>query len=217
MQLFSSLPTLITSVLLTAQLASAHFQITFPGWRGNTLDGESQWQYPCGGLAPTTNRTKWPVNGGGKLSVVPGWNAGHPTALFYVNMGFGNAPTNATHPMLPVFQIVGPSKDPFPGSFCLPQVPLPVNSSVKVGDNATIQVIQVALHGASLYNCADITFVDEKDADEPEPGLCTNSSTIGFNLVYTTRSRSAGFKDLTVNYASFFLTALAISLGQWFL
>lgn len=57
-----------------------------------------------------------------------------------------------TNIMLPVFQMTGPSKDPYPGSFCLTQVPLPVNASLKVGDNATIQVIQVALHGASLYN-----------------------------------------------------------------
>ncbi|RPA74520.1 hypothetical protein BJ508DRAFT_189206, partial [Ascobolus immersus RN42] len=182
---------LLTTVLLSAQLASAHFQIAFPGWRGNTLEGEAQWKYPCGGLAPTTNRTKWPVTGGGALSVIPGWNAGHPTAFFYVNMGFGNSPTNATHPMLPVFQIVGPSKDPFPGTFCLPQVPLPKDTNVKVGDNATIQVIQVALHGAALYNCADITFVDPKDAAVPEPGLCENSSTISYSLVYTTTSRSA--------------------------
>lgn len=147
--------------------------------------------------------------------MIPGWNSGHPTAFFYVNMGFGNAPTNATHPMLPVFQIVGPSKDPYPGSFCLPQVPLPVNSSVKVGDNATIQVIQVALHGAALYNCADITFVDEKDADVPQEGICTNSSTIGFNLVYTTKSRSAGVKNIPINYGAFLLTVLVIAIGQW--
>lgn len=57
-----------------------------------------------------------------------------------------------TNVMQPVFQITGPSRDPFPGQFCLPDVPLPANATVKVGDNATIQVIQVALHGASLYN-----------------------------------------------------------------
>lgn len=61
-----------------------------------------------------------------------------------------------TNIMLPVFQMTGPSKDPYPGSFCLTQVPLPVNASLKVGDNATIQVIQVALHGASLYNVSPL-------------------------------------------------------------
>jgi hypothetical protein len=57
-----------------------------------------------------------------------------------------------TNIIQPVFQITGPSKDPFPGHFCLPDLPLPKNASVQVGDNATLQVIQVALHGASLYN-----------------------------------------------------------------
>lgn len=83
---------------------------------------------------------------------MPGWNAGHPSAYFYVNMGYGSQPPNMTNIMLPVFQMTGPSRDPYPGTFCLTQVPLPVNSSLKAGDNATIQVIQVALHGAALYN-----------------------------------------------------------------
>lgn len=103
------------------------------------------------GIPTTNNRTNWPITGG-DISIIPGWNAGHPTAFFYVNMGFGSTPPNMTNIMLPVFQMTGPSKNPYPGSFCLTQVPLPVNASVKVGDNATIQVIQVALHGASLYN-----------------------------------------------------------------
>ena len=55
-------------------------------------------------------------------------------------------------PMVPVFQIVGPSKNPYPGSFCLPQVPLPANITVNVGDNATIQVVETAIHGAALYS-----------------------------------------------------------------
>lgn len=127
----------------------------------------------------------WPVTGG-KLSIIPGWNAGHPTSFFYVNMGFGTSPPNMTNVMMPVFQIKGPSKDPFEGHFCFPDVPLPKNSSVEVGQNATIQVIQVALHGASLYNCADITFVEPGQEDPMPEGMCSNSSTIGFNLVYST-------------------------------
>lgn len=106
---------------------------------------------PGGGLPVGQNRTEWPVSGGA-LSVIPGWNAGHPTAFFYINMNLGNDPQNFTFPIAPVFQIVGPSRDPYPGTFCLPDLPLPANFTVKPGDNATIQVIQVALHGASLYN-----------------------------------------------------------------
>lgn len=107
--------------------------------------------YPGGGKSVTTNRTNWPISGGA-LSIIPGWNAGHPTSFFYINMGFGSEPPNMTNVINPVFQITGPSRDPFPGQFCFRDLPLPKNASVKVGDNATIQVIQVALHGASLYN-----------------------------------------------------------------
>ncbi|KAA8913940.1 hypothetical protein FN846DRAFT_928234 [Sphaerosporella brunnea] len=138
-------------LLASLQTVSAHFQIVYPAWRGNTLHSDNQWEYPCGGIGVTTNRTKWPISGG-QISIIPGWNAGHPTSFFYVNMGFGSEPPNMTNIMIPIFQTTGPSRDPFPGEFCLTQVPLPKNASVHVGDNATIQVIQVALHGASLYN-----------------------------------------------------------------
>ena len=101
---------------------------------------------------PTSkNRTLWPINGGA-IAVQPGWEVGHLTAFFYINMGYGNLPLNMSHPMVPAFQIQGPTRNQYPGSFCLPQVPLPANSTFKVGDNATIQVIETAIHGASLYN-----------------------------------------------------------------
>jgi len=109
-------------------------------------------------MPTTTNRTLWPVTGGA-ISLQPGWFQGHATAFFYMNMGFGtdgpdNGPPNMSFPMVPVFQIVGPSKNPYPGSFCLPQVPLPSswNETVKIGDNATIQVVETAIHGAALYS-----------------------------------------------------------------
>lgn len=57
-----------------------------------------------------------------------------------------------SHPMITPFQIVGPTNDPYPGTFCLPQVPLPADISVNVGDHATIQVVESAKHGAALYN-----------------------------------------------------------------
>jgi hypothetical protein len=109
-----------------------------------------------GGHPPTTNRTKWPITGGA-VAFQPGWFQGHATAFIYVNLGFGTdgpggGPMNMSFPMVPVFQLVGPSKNPYPGTMCLPQVPLPANTTVKVGDNATIQVIETALHGAALYS-----------------------------------------------------------------
>lgn len=145
--------------------------------------------YPCGGMPTTTNRTKWPILGGA-IAVQPGWFQGHATAFFYMNLGFGtdgpdNGPQNMSFPMVPVFQIVGPSKNPYPGTFCLPQVPLPANTTVNPGDNATIQVVETAIHGAALYSCVDITFALPEDVAEVNSSNCFNSSTISFNNVFS--------------------------------
>lgn len=57
-----------------------------------------------------------------------------------------------SHPMVPPFQLLGPSNSPYPGTLCLPQVPLPAGTKVKEGDLATIQVVELAQHGAALYS-----------------------------------------------------------------
>lgn len=108
--------------------------------------------HPSGGGMPiSTNRTLWPITGGA-VGVQPGWFPGHASAFFYINLGAGSIPPNYSLPMQPVFQILGPSNVQYDGSFCLPQVPLPANFTAKVGDNATIQVVETAQHGAALYN-----------------------------------------------------------------
>jgi len=139
-----------------------------------------QWMYPCtkipptkrkvkrhgeltygdtgGGMPTSTNRTKWPVNGGA-IAFQPGWFSGHMTAFFYVNLGLGTEPLNMSHPVVPVFQMLGPSNDNYGGSICLPQVPMPANITFEVGDNVTIQVIEVAVHGASLYSVCGTVYL----------------------------------------------------------
>jgi hypothetical protein len=104
-----------------------------------------------GGMPRSTNRTKWPISGGA-VAFQPGWFPGHSTALIYVNLGLGEIPLNMSHPVVPPFQIVGPTNNPYPGTVCLPQVPLPANISVSPGDYATIQLVETAKHGAALYN-----------------------------------------------------------------
>lgn len=109
-----------------------------------------------GGMGTSRNRTLWPTTGGA-ISLQPGWFQGHATAFFYINLGFGTdgpdgGPPNMSFPMVSVFQITGPSRNPYPGTFCLPQVPLPANTTVNVGDNATIQIVETAIHGAALFN-----------------------------------------------------------------
>jgi hypothetical protein len=77
--------------------------------------------------------------------------------MFYVNIGINGpgdiAPPNMSHPVVPPFQITGPTNSEYPGaSFCLPQVPLVPNLTFNIGDKVTIQVIELAQHGAAIYN-----------------------------------------------------------------
>lgn len=216
-----SLLALLGSYWLGWHLAAAHTVLTYPGWRGNNLITNDtfphgmQWMYPCGGMGMSTNRTKWPVTGFGALAIQPGWFQGHATAFFYINMGFGNQPPNMSFPMLPVFQITGPSREMYNGTFCLPQVPLPANTTVNIGDNATIQVVEAAVHGAALFNCVDITFADPKDVAEVNKTNCFNSSTIGFNQVFTAPSASAGVRrwstTATASLSSLLASPLALA------
>jgi hypothetical protein len=67
------------------------------------------------------------------------------------------APPNMSHPVVKAFQIDGPSNDAFEGTICLPQVPLPENISFQIGDNITIQVIELAQHGAAIYNVSPLS------------------------------------------------------------
>ncbi|KAI9812317.1 MAG: hypothetical protein M1827_004766 [Pycnora praestabilis] len=130
-------------------------------------------------------------------------------------MGFGTLPPNMSFPMLPVFQITGPSKELYNGTFCLPQVPLPVNATVKIGDNATIQVVETAVHGAALYNCVDITFADPTDVPNVNASNCFNSSDIGFNMVFSTSSLSAAepLFSRSSNWLSILPLAIAAVIG----
>lgn len=197
---------LVVTILSCVNWVNAHTIIVYPGYRGNNLhtngsveeaDGLGaafvndttiypygmQWMYPCGGMPTSTNRTKWPTQGGA-ISIQPGWFQGHATAFFYFNLGLGAIPPNMSNPMLPPFQIIGPSANPYPGTFCLPQVPLPAGLTVNVGDLATIQVIETARHGAALYNCVDIEFALPEDCEEVTQDNCFNSSDIAFADVY---------------------------------
>ena len=104
-----------------------------------------------GGMQSSKNRTLWPV-GGGAVGFQPGWFSGHASAFLYINLGDGTLPENFSMIMQPVFEITGPQNTIYPGSICLPHVSLPVNYTAVIGHNATIQVIELAQHGAALYN-----------------------------------------------------------------
>lgn len=206
-----------SSALLTLVLAAvayAHTVIVYPGWRGNNLITNDtfpygmQWMYPCGGHNVTTNRTYWPTTGGA-ISFQPGWFKGHSTATLHINMGFGDegpdgGPINMSNIMVKGFEIIGPTNNPFPGTVCLPQVPLPANTTVKAGDKATIQIVELAQHGASLFSCVDIIFADPGDSklNEVNETNCFNSTDIGFGEIYTITTKQSG-SDSYVDSSAF--------------
>lgn len=139
----------------------------------------------------TKNRTYWPTTGGA-VAFQPGWFRGHATALIYINLGLGSegpdgGPINMSNPMTRPFQLIGPTNNPYPGTVCLPQVPLPANTTVQPGDKATIQLVELAQHGAALYSCVDIIFAEpgDKRIGDINQTNCYNSSDVGFADMYT--------------------------------
>jgi hypothetical protein len=133
-------------------------------------------------------------------------------------MGFCATSEKMSLPIVSPFQITDPSNDPWPGTICLTQIPMPANISVKVGDMATIQLVLVAKHGASLFNvcyppdpfypsktiyayanvkpvqCVDIIFAEDGDEtiEQVTQDKCFNSSYISFQNLYTTSAIGSG-------------------------
>ncbi|CAJ2503354.1 Uu.00g107480.m01.CDS01 [Anthostomella pinea] len=165
--------------------------------------------YTGGGMSLTSNRTYWPTTGGA-VAFQPGWFQGHKTAFLYINLGVGtdgpdHGPANMSFPMISPFQLLGASAGPYPGTVCLPQVPLPANMTFNAGDNATIQVVEIAQHGAALFSvgharcfrvreCVDITFAEPGDARIPQVNEtnCFNSTDLGFAEIYTVTTQEIG-------------------------
>jgi len=160
-------------------LVNGHFTVIYPQQRPYFYD--TQFHFPCGGISPTTNRSRWPTTGGA-LSFIPI----HAFALTTINIALGSDidekilsnPYNVS--MVPLFNQTGANS-----TFCLPKIKIPkkIVGGVFDGVNATIQVIQLTGTGASLYSCIDITFSD-KEADRfgaPEvwDKYCVNGTGMG--------------------------------------
>ncbi|KAK3942877.1 hypothetical protein QBC46DRAFT_378999 [Diplogelasinospora grovesii] len=186
--------TYLVPLFLFLLSVQGHTVITYPGWRGMNLITNAtfpfgmQWMYPCGGIGVTANRTTWPIDGGA-VAVQPGWFRGHSTALMYINLGLGADPSNYSMPMVPMFEVTGPAGDnPYPGQFCVPSVPLPQGVSPKNGDLASIQVVELAKHGAGMYSCVDIIFTDDMSQVAPvNETNCYNSSDLRVDAVKVVR------------------------------
>ncbi|KAF2870241.1 hypothetical protein BDV95DRAFT_575348 [Massariosphaeria phaeospora] len=154
---FSTVFTLASLLSLT----SAHFKVLNPQWRGDslTLPDASQWTFPCANVSetPANNRTLWPLTGGSVRI-----NGTHEWALTYVNLGLGTNVSAFNISLVDGFNQTGA------GIFCLKEAgKAALEEGFKTaglsmedveGMQASVQIIQISHSGASLYNCADITF-----------------------------------------------------------
>lgn len=68
-------------------------------------------------------------------------------------------PQNYSVPLAAGFEIRGPTDGPYPGTVCLPQLPIPEGFEVEIGGHATIQVVEVAKHGAAMYSVGSSSLV----------------------------------------------------------
>ncbi|KAK3068296.1 hypothetical protein LTR53_014254 [Teratosphaeriaceae sp. CCFEE 6253] len=141
--------------------------------------------------------------------------------MIYVNIGIQEsgalAPPNMSHNVVPAFELTSPTNEQYPGSWCIPQIGMPANVSLQVGQNITLQVVELAQHGAALYSCVDLTLVEDGSplVAAVDGSNCINSTeTIGFQLVFTTEAlASAGFRLMRAPAGFFALvTVAALSL-----
>lgn len=175
------------------------------------------WKYPCGGLGPTTNRTKWPISGGA-IAFQPGHNAGHSTAFIYINMFVGNNNTLETGnyfniSIKPVFQIVAPNNtnEAFDSTICFQSnyFTVPNTTVIEPGTNATIQIIELAKNGNALYSCSDITFEDPALVPVVGKDVCFNDTGFGIQEVFTTKSLSVSSAN-TMDQPTLLMIGLAL-------
>ncbi|KAI7081713.1 hypothetical protein KC340_g11213 [Hortaea werneckii] len=166
--------TLCCSILL-AQLTRAHFDITYPGTRGDSFwPPASQWLYPCAGINATTNRTMWPTTGGSLVL-----DLHHPFTYIWVNLGLGEEVASFNVSLTPNL----PYNETGNGTLCLPHVALPEEANVTEGAVGSLQVITVGDSGSALYNCADLMFTSNATLLTAGEGECVNSTGVSITRV----------------------------------
>ena len=142
---------MLLTLLAGVQVASAHFGLLVPEWRGDSLENSTLDQYasPCAKALPNSgNRTEWPLTGGSiKLELHHAWD------YIFINLGLGNNVTNFFISLTP--QLLNSTGN---GTLCIPKLTLPSSLSLTDGQQASVQVVTMGNRGQGLYNCADITF-----------------------------------------------------------
>jgi hypothetical protein len=142
MQFITSLACLL---LALATPTIAHFKLNIPTSRGDIDDSEIE--SPCGGQGPSKSRTKWNLKGG-ELQIT----AGHDQANMAVYLALDNNNPSAKDFN---YTIAQPFLQIGLGVFCWNDLTIPsdVESHIKDGMNATIQVVQQSAdYPNGLYN-----------------------------------------------------------------
>ncbi|OAA41467.1 hypothetical protein BBO_05453 [Beauveria brongniartii RCEF 3172] len=178
-----------TALFLAAaaiQPVTAHFGLTQPQWRADTLAAEneakySQWTYPCAGVPyGAGNTTDWPLDGG-PLEL----ELHHKWTYVFVNLGLGGNTTNFNLTLTPeLWNTTGK------GTFCVEKLAVP--SGIADGTRGTIQIVTSGSSGSALYNCADIRFSkDAKNATCTGNGVTLNKVQQSGNATSTSGSGAA--------------------------
>ncbi|KAF1962678.1 hypothetical protein CC80DRAFT_487186 [Byssothecium circinans] len=186
---------LLTPLLALAGVASAHYRLLEPAWRGDSFTrGASQWIYPCANVTetPSSNasaRTQWPHTGG-SIKI----NGSHESALTYVNLGLGTNVTNFNISLVDHFNQTGA------GVLCLKDnLRTALEQGFKAsnismeqmeGLQGTVQVVQISHGGGALYNCADITF--NSSAKVLADDQCQNATGVSGVAITNAGAQQAG-------------------------
>ncbi|KAM3457282.1 hypothetical protein MY5147_007040 [Beauveria neobassiana] len=205
-----------TALFLAAaaiQPVTAHFGLTQPQWRADTLAAEneakySQWTYPCtpprASLPPlppipdviffvplTKEKGAGVPYGAGNTTDWP-LDGGplelelhHKWTYVFVNLGLGGNTTNFNLTLTPeLWNTTGK------GTFCVEKLAVP--SGIAEGTRGTIQIVTSGNSGSALYNCADIRFTkDAKNATCTGNGVTLNKVQESGNATSTSGSSGA--------------------------
>lgn len=156
----------LTPLLALASVATAHFSVEYPPWRGDSFQtGASQYIYPCTSLpslpspfpnhpetdpppganvnqTASTNRTLWHLTGG-SLAL----DLHHPWTYIFVNLALGTISASFN-----ISLTQQPLNETGNGTLCLPQLTLPAGFTAVEGQNASLQVVTLGQSGSALYN-----------------------------------------------------------------
>ncbi|KAF7114809.1 hypothetical protein CNMCM5793_000348 [Aspergillus hiratsukae] len=156
-------------LLSLAPIVAAHFHLEYPISRG--FDEDTMPDFPCGGMAQSSNRTQVSISAG---SFPVALRMGHAETAVEFLLALGSDPgTNYNITLHPTFRVQGL------GEFCVPHVVFDesvLGTNITDGMNATLQVQSNGDPTGGLYACADIQF--SSSVQYEEPSSCSNNTGI---------------------------------------